>query len=230
MYKYSRKYTQPLYYFAGNSPIRCGPQNSKLQKCYKQAVRHHSPAPHLVTTEIWEENPPNAFEISMFCTKSQNLQALPAPDTWFGRFGAYSSSNASCSTGQTPQQYIDTQPGAWGCEMDGRDNSRSVWKGDGGNHNTSMLKRMPSDSKLWCLISKQDFLSKARAFQGNFFLGWPPRFMDGRTICISRKTHIMLNAPASTGTPQLWKTASHLDVSGILKADPANMQSYNNQE
>lgn len=71
MYKYSRKYTQPLYYFAGNSTIRCGPQNSKLQKCYKQAVRHHSPAPHLVTMEIWEENPPMHLKYQRFV---QNLK------------------------------------------------------------------------------------------------------------------------------------------------------------
>lgn len=201
MYKCSRKCTQPLYYFSRNC-IRCGPQKSKLQKHCKQAVLHHPPGYH----GNLGGQPTSAFEILTFCTKSQNLQAFLAPDTWFGRVEACSSSNTSCSTGQTAQEYIDTQPGAWGCEMDSRDNSRSVWNGDGGNHNISILKHLPSDSKLWCLISKQVFLSKAIAFQGNLILGWAPRFMDGRTIYISRRTHIMLNAAASTGTPQLWKT------------------------
>lgn len=58
-----------------------------------------------------------------------------------------------------------------GHEVDSQDNLRCAWKGGGGNHHISILKHMPSDSQLWYLISKQVFLSKAIAFQGNLILG-----------------------------------------------------------
>lgn len=98
-------------------------------------------------------------------------------------------------------------------EVDSQDNLRCAWKGGGGNHHISILKHMPSDSQLWYLISKQVFLSKAIAFQGNLILGWAPRFMDSGTICISRRAHWMLNALAGTGTSHLWKTLHRMWMS-----------------
>lgn len=53
--------------------------------------------------------------------------------------------------------------------------------------------------------------------------------MGGRTICISRKTHVMANITAANFSAVKDFTL-HVDVPGILKGDTANTQRCNNQE
>lgn len=53
--------------------------------------------------------------------------------------------------------------------------------------------------------------------------------MGGRTIYISRRTHVMVNISA-TNFSAVKDFTLHVDVSGILKGDTTNTQRCNNQE
>lgn len=183
----------------GTAPLGMGLRRASCRSTVSnQYLLDHSPTTHLVIVVRWEENPSMQSKYDCFV---QNLKISKLVWLLMRILGAF-----GLVVVLTAWQYMDTQSGAWDCETDSKASSSSVWKGDGGNRNISTLKHIPSDSKLCYLISKEVFLSKAIDFQGNLILGWAPRFTNGRTICISRRTHMMLSAPASTVSSWLWKT------------------------